>query len=115
MEEQYGGSEWLERFRANMVDLKEYSSSCVTFPLYFYGLKYIAKFLHFSWRNKEIKNGGESVDQFEKYLETGDMRILDALKMYNEDDVRATAFLKDWMKKYCQSECVYHTPYPWDI
>lgn len=113
MENRYGGSQWLDLFRANMVDLKEYVSSYVTFPLYFYGLKYIAKFLGFKWRNALVKTGGDSVDQFEKYLETQDRALLDAIIMYNEDDVRATAHLKDWLVTNAGEVQTYEQPYPW--
>ncbi len=114
MEQRYGGSHWLDLFRSQMVDLREYASSYVTFPLYFYGLKYIAKFLGFHWRNTEVTTGGESVDQFERYLETGDRALLDAIVMYNEDDVRATALLKDWLVKYAHESRVYEKPFPWE-
>lgn len=113
MENRYGGSHWLDLFRTNMVDLKDYVSSYVTFPLYFYGLKYIAKFLGFTWRNAIVKTGGDSVDQFEKYLESKDRALLDAIIMYNEDDVRATAHLKDWLSSYAREVQIYELPYPW--
>jgi len=115
MESRYGGSHWLDLFRASMVDLREEITACVTFPLYFYGLKYIAKFLGFYWRGELVKSGGESVDQFERYLESGDRAILDAIILYNEDDVRATAFLKDWLQTYGREGVSYAEPYPWKL
>ncbi len=113
MERRYGGSHWLDLFRQNMVDLSESVKHHITFPLYFYSLKHVAKFLGFKWRGKTVKNGGESIDQFEKYLETGDEKILEAIIKYNEDDVRATAHLKDWLAKYAREEVIYSQPYPW--
>jgi len=114
MKNRYGGSHWLDLFISHMVDLKDYASSHVTFPLYFYGLKYVAKFLGFRWRGDLVKSGGESVDQFERYLETQDQNILDEIIRYNEDDVRATAFLKDWFTAYATAEKIYERPYPWE-
>ena len=113
MENRYGPSHWLDLFRQNMVDLSETVKHGVTFPLYFYGLKHVAKFLGFEWRGKTVKSGGESIDQFEKYLETGDEKILKAIIKYNEDDVRATAHLKDWLDRYAREAMVYNQPYPW--
>lgn len=112
LEKRYGGSEWLDYFRTRMIDLKEITTHAITFPLYFYGLKYIAKFLGFSWRG-EVTGGGQSVDVFEAYLETKDRRLLDSIILYNEDDVRATAHLKDWLDRYAREVVSYSKPYPW--
>ncbi len=112
LEERYGGSHWLDAFRERMTDLKPLTTSSVTFPIYFYGLKYIERFLGFRWRS-EVKSGGQSVDAFERYLETGDRKILDAIILYNEDDVRATAHLKDWLARYAREITEYEPPFPW--
>ncbi len=112
LEDRYGGSEWLNKFRERLIDLKEITNSSVIFPLYFYGLKYIAKFLGYSWQG-EVKGGGQSVEVFEKFLETKDEKILQSILQYNEEDVRATAFLKDWLTKYAKEITLYEEPYPW--
>lgn len=106
-------SHWLDFFRSRMVDLAVFTKHNVTFPLYFYGLKNVAKFLGFSWRGDVVKSGGESVDQFARFLETGDESVLQAIVDYNEDDVRATAHLKDWLLRYAGSVKEYQAPYPW--
>ena len=113
LEARYGGSHYLDLFRSNMVDLKEFVSHSATFPLYFYSLKSVAKFLGFSWR-EGVKTGGESVDKFEQYLATGDRAILDSIIRYNEDDVRATAHVKDWLEEYAREITSYEQPYPWE-
>ncbi len=112
LEKRYGGSPGLERFRSRLLDLKEITTRAVTMPLYFYGLKYIAPFLGFSWRG-EVKNGNHSIDVFEKFLDTQERALLESILVYNEDDVRATAHLKDWLVAYAQVVNVYATPYPW--
>lgn len=112
LEKRYAGSEALEHFRESMVDLKEMINSCVIFPQYFYGLKYVAPFLGFSWHGA-VKGGSQSVDFYEKFLESGDESALEAVVRYNEEDVRATAFLKDWLEKYAQEITSYERPYPW--
>lgn len=112
LEKRYGGSQALDRFREHMIDLKELTSSSIIFPLYFYGLKYIAPFLGFRWTGT-VTGGGQSVDEFEKFLETGDHKILEAIMLYNEEDVRATAYLKDWLVAYATQKNAYTEPYPW--
>ncbi|MFZ2804693.1 MAG: TM0106 family RecB-like putative nuclease [Patescibacteria group bacterium] len=106
--------QWLAAFQSHMVDLKEITTHAITFPLYFYGLKYIAKFLGFSWRS-DVKGGSQSIDVFEKFLATHDRALLDSIILYNEDDVRATAHLKDWLVKYAKNVSSYGKPYPWTI
>ncbi|MBI5654534.1 TM0106 family RecB-like putative nuclease [Candidatus Uhrbacteria bacterium] len=115
LENRHGTSHWLDLFRSHMVDLSIYVKHNVTFPLYFYGLKHVAKFLGFSWRGALVKSGGESVDQFAKFLETSDEAIIKAIIDYNEDDVRATAHLKDWLARYAREQMVYEKTYPWNV
>lgn len=110
--ERYGGSGALDRFRERMVDLSQITSDHIVFPLYFYGLKQVAPFLGYAWTGS-VTSGGQSVNEFEKYVETGDERIMDELLRYNEHDVRATARLKDWLVEYAKTEMAYPPPYPW--
>lgn len=112
LEKRYGGGPALERFRKNMVDLKSLTAKSVVFPLYFYGLKYIARFLGFDWTG-QVTGGGQSIEVFEKYLATGQRALLDSILKYNEEDVRATAVLKDWLAKYAKERMGYEKPYPW--
>jgi uncharacterized protein len=114
LEQRYGGSPWLDLFRSSMVDLKELTIHRITFPLYFYGLKNIAPFLGFTWRS-DVKGGSQSVDVFETYLETRDEALMDSIILYNEDDVRATAHLKDWLVAYAKKPTVHERPYPWEL
>jgi len=97
LESRYGGSEWLDLFRGRLVDLKIPATKSITYPLHFYSLKKICKHLGFSWRSI-LQSGGASIDQYAQWLESGDRAVLEDIVLYNEDDVRATAFLKDWME-----------------
>ena len=112
LESRYGKTPSLDIFRERMVDLKTIVTSSVIFPKYFYGLKHLAKFLGYEWRG-EVKGGGQSVDVFERYIETGDESLMDQILIYNEDDVRATALLADWYREYVKEVTVYDQPYPW--
>lgn len=113
LEERHGGSMWLDRFRSRFIDLKPIATKQITYPLYFYGLKFICKFLGFSWRG-DIHSGGESIEWFERWLKEGNETVLRQIIDYNEDDVRATAFLKDWLSVYAGKLAAYERPYPWD-
>ncbi len=113
LEKRYGGSVALDRFRDNMIDIKQVITHSVVFPLHFYGLKYVAPFLGFSWRG-EVKSGGQSVDIFEEFLKTKNEDLLNQIIVYNEDDVRATAVIADWCRNYASKLTEYNEPYPWE-
>jgi uncharacterized protein len=98
LESRYGGSLHLDRFRAAMIDLNEVVKDCIIFPLYFYSLKDIGRYIGFD-RSKTIAGGGESVAFYESWLKTGNRAKLKAILKYNEDDCRATLALKEWLLK----------------
>lgn len=114
LSKRYGdeGNPWLARFLTRFVDLKEDARSHCVFPLYFYSLKKICQFLGFRWEG-DVKGGGESVTAYEKWLKTKRRSILDSILQYNEEDVRATAYLLRWMKAYARKEGAFAKPYPW--
>ncbi len=103
---------WLRRFHTRLVDLKEKTREHAVFPLYFYSLKNICKFLGFSWSG-EVQSGGASIGVYERWLATRRPTILTSLLQYNRDDVWATAFLHDWLRTCARAEQTYAKPYPW--
>ncbi len=70
----------------------------VIFPLSFYSLKDVAKYLDFHWRTTEA-SGMDSIGWYEAWLERGDASALQQTIDYNEDDVRATWHVLDWAHK----------------
>jgi len=105
LQEKYGGSTALKKFQERLFDLNTTIKECFVFPLYFYGLKDVVKFLEKYtalkkplWRSKKA-GGAQSIFWYEEWLKTGDRKILATIIDYNEDDVRATKFLKDWIEK----------------
>lgn len=82
----------------NMIDLNRVIQRSAILPLYFYSLKDVARHLGFSWRAADA-SGANSVVWFQEWLEKGDRALLRKIVDYNEDDVRATAFVKDWLTK----------------
>lgn len=98
----YGSTPALEQFQERLVDLFEVVQRCVIFPLSFYSLKDICKHLGFSWRNAQ-SSGTQSIFWYEQWLERGDRAALDSAIQYNEDDVRASAFLRRWLESHSTS------------
>ncbi|MEK7615732.1 MAG: TM0106 family RecB-like putative nuclease [Patescibacteria group bacterium] len=97
--DQYGISRELEnKFKDNSIDLWRTTIEAVVLPLYFYSLKDVAKYLGFKWDSADA-GGAESVVWYNDYLKTKDTKILDKILRYNEDDVRATLFVKEWLEK----------------
>jgi uncharacterized protein len=105
---------WLEKFRHQLVDLKELTREHAVFPLHFYSLKAIAKFLGFTWEG-DVQGGGESVLAYERWLKTKRQKILDGIIQYNQEDVRATAYVLNWLRSYAVQHGTYAEPYPWEI
>ncbi len=86
----------LNLFRDRLVDLNELVKDAVVFPLYFYSIKDIGKYIGFT-REGAIVGGGESVAVYEDWLANGDRKKLDDIILYNKEDVIATRYLKDWL------------------
>ncbi|OGL79535.1 hypothetical protein A3F28_02410 [Candidatus Uhrbacteria bacterium RIFCSPHIGHO2_12_FULL_57_11] len=87
-----------ERLLEQMMDILRITSRSVAFPVYFYSLKDIARFLGFRWRHPE-SSGANSIVWYQDWLKGKDRAILKRIVDYNEDDVRATKVLKDWLAK----------------
>jgi len=88
----------LERF----VDVYEEVTQMVVLPTESYALKPLARWLGFQWRNPEA-SGSQSIFWYDRWLETGDRTLLDAIVEYNEDDCLATRHLKDWLVTFIQN------------
>src|SRR3989338_4672113 len=87
------------KFQSRLFDLNDCAKENFIFPLYFYGLKQICKYLGFAWRNSK-GSGVQSIFWFEEWLKTGDRALLNEVIGYNEDDVRATKFFRDWITTF---------------
>ena len=65
-------------------------------PTESYGLKPVSMWLGFECRNTR-SGATQSMLWYRLWLETGDRQYLDDSVIYNEDDCRATRFIKDWV------------------
>lgn len=61
-----------------------------------YSIKNIEKF-YMSDRVTEIAAGGDSIVAYERYRETGAQSELDAIWLYNQDDLKSTLLLQKWL------------------
>lgn len=97
--ERYGVQDEVKRrLAAAMVDILTPMRDHVIFPLSFYSLKDVAKYLGFSWRTSEA-SGMDSVGWYETWLTEGSADVLERIVQYNEDDVRATWHVIQWLAK----------------
>jgi predicted RecB family nuclease len=95
----YGISLTLQnKFRDHTIDLHRMAIEAVILPLYFYSLKDIAKYLGFKWQAEDA-GGAESVVWYDEWLEKKDPKMLEKILRYNEDDVRATLYVKEWLEQ----------------
>lgn len=61
-----------------------------------YSIKKVEAF-YMEQRDTAVADGGDSVIEFERWLEEGDQAILDAIADYNRDDCVSTMGLRDWL------------------
>lgn len=61
-----------------------------------YSIKKVEAF-YMEQRDTTVTDGGDSVIEFERWLEERDQAILDAIAAYNEDDCVSTLLLRDWL------------------
>jgi predicted RecB family nuclease len=81
---------------SRFVDLHERVTRVAILPVESYALKPIARWVGFNWRDAEA-NGAQSICWYSQWLETGDRAFLNAILRYNEDDCRATYWVKNWL------------------
>ncbi|MDO8641058.1 MAG: TM0106 family RecB-like putative nuclease, partial [Nitrosarchaeum sp.] len=94
----YGVSaELANRFRECSIDIHRVVTESIILPLYFYGLKDVAQYIGFKWSSPDA-GGAESVVWYNEWMETKDKEIKKRIIQYNEDDVRATLFIKEWIE-----------------
>ncbi len=81
-----------------MVDLHRVATRAFAFPTPTNGLKDIAKHLGFRWRHEDV-NALDSIAWYLRYQSAPEIweEKLQGIVDYNEDDCRATKFIKDWL------------------
>lgn len=97
LSERHGTPQAQTALLPRMVDLLTKMRERIIFPLSFYSLKDVAKYLGFAWRSNEA-SGMDSIAWYEDWLEHGRADDLARIVDYNEDDVRATWHLVEWTR-----------------
>jgi predicted RecB family nuclease len=89
----------IEKMEASMVDMLPVLRDAIIFPVYFYSLKDIAKYIGYQWDEKDV-SGVDSVVWYEDFLANRrKTSVLKKIVKYNEDDVRATWLVKKWSEQ----------------
>ena len=79
------------------VDLLEVVRRTVRIGAESYSLKQVELVAGYE-RGHEIDAGAGAVVGYERWMQSGDRAELDAIARYNEDDVRATLAVRDWLQ-----------------
>ncbi|MGK7944418.1 MAG: TM0106 family RecB-like putative nuclease, partial [Microcystaceae cyanobacterium] len=88
-----------EHLLSRLIDLHQRVTSMVTLPIESYSLKAIAQWIGFQWHEQGV-GGDQCVFWYDQWLKTGDRSFLAAILRYNEDDCRATFWVKDWLSQF---------------
>ena len=62
-----------------------------------YSIKAVRQFFMPEAGRGAVTDGAESVIEFQRWLDTGDPTILEAIEQYNEEDCRSALQLRDWL------------------
>ena len=71
-----------------------------------YSLKNLEKFYGYK-RKGEIKKANDSTDKYLDWIETGEERLLDEIKLYNREDCESTYFLREWLSEIKPKDSFY--------
>ena len=91
-----------EKLFGNLIDLHRVLKESVVLPVHSYGLKSVAKWMGFEWRETE-SDAAMSMLWFDLWLSSGDRKYLDLAVEYNEDDCRATKRVREWISSQTAS------------
>jgi uncharacterized protein len=84
---------------SRFIDLHSLVTKSVVLPVENYSLKTLANWIGFQWRDAGV-GGDQCVCWYDGWLTTQDRSLLQAILRYNEDDCRATRYLKDWLATF---------------
>lgn len=90
-----------EAIEGRLIDLHALATRAVALPTPGGGLKEVARFCGFRWRQADV-DATASIVLYLRYVEDPAARedLLRKILAYNEDDCRATLAVKDWLARY---------------
>jgi predicted RecB family nuclease len=80
-----------------LVDLYAVVRQAVRISQPSYSIKKVEAFYLDGQRETSVTDGADSIVEFERYLESGDRGVLEAIERYNEDDCVSTWRLREWL------------------
>ena len=100
----YGSSRAMDTFIEHIVDLRAELTRCVVLPTDSESLKTVAQLAKFSWRDAD-PGGGQSIAWWTEYWADpiAGRPLRDRVLRYNEDDVRASFVVRDWLAEATRS------------
>ena len=79
-----------------------------------YSIKNVRQFFMPGAGKGEVASGAESVIEFQRWIDTGDTRILEAIQRYNEEDCVSTLRLRNWLlERRAEAERQFEAEIPW--
>ncbi len=97
--ERYGSIIDIDELLSRFVDIHKRIVDAVTLPIESYALKHIARWIGFEWRDSNA-NGAQSICWYDSWLTSQDEQYLNDILKYNEDDCRATFWVKRWLADF---------------
>jgi predicted RecB family nuclease len=100
--------------RGVFVDLYQVVRQSMQISYDSYSLKKVREFFMPDAGKGAVTEGGASILEFQRFLETGDRSILDAIRAYNAEDCESTRQLRDWLlQRKAQAEQQFGVQIPW--
>ena len=83
-----------------LIDLYQVVREAIRISERSYSIKYVEKF-YLDDRSADVQSAGASIVAYQRYRDSDppDDTILEAIERYNEDDVRSTYLLREWLIK----------------
>lgn len=100
--------------RETLVDLFQVVRQSIRISHASYSIKKVRTFFMTGAGKGAVTDGGDSILQFERFLQTRDPAILEAITRYNEEDCVSTVRLHDWLLEQRRAlEAASGTAMPW--
>ena len=100
--------------RGVFVDLYQVVRQALQISYDSYSLKKVRLFFMTGAGQGAVTEGGDSILEFQRFLETGDEAILAAIRDYNEEDCESTRQLRDWLlARKAEAERQFGVDIPW--
>ncbi|WP_059015780.1 TM0106 family RecB-like putative nuclease [Mycobacterium sp. M26] len=92
------------------VDLLSVARNSIQAGTESYGLKHLERLTDFE-RQHDIDKGAGAVVRYGHYMSSPNQADLDAIALYNQDDVRATMALRDWLIEHRPPDMAWRSAY----